>query len=255
MIEDVQARAPRKGWVGVGALCAALSAFIAAPSALAAGGPQLAGLWLLNEGAGQSVADSSGNGLNGVLGSTTGVDSSDPTWIPGPWRGTKALRFDGGEYVTIPDSPLLESDKITVGAIVRATGSPGSYRYIASKGAFQCEVASYGLYTGASGGLMFYVSNGTTNYTLSADAGSRVWDGRWHLVIGWYDGATIRLFVDGAEVGTGVATTVQLSYGLPDDDRFYIGDYRGPCPSSLGFVGDIDAVGVVRDLVRTIRTS
>lgn len=38
------------------------------------------GLWHLNEGTGQTVADASGNGRNGVLGTTSSVESSDPVW-------------------------------------------------------------------------------------------------------------------------------------------------------------------------------
>jgi hypothetical protein len=103
--------------------------------------------------------------------------------------------------------------------------------------------ASYGLYTGTGGGIVFYVSNGVS-VSLSPDAGAQIWDGDWHRVLGTFDGAVVRLYVDGREVGTGTPSNVVLAYGLPDNDRFYIGDYRGTCTSSLGFVGDIDAVRV-----------
>lgn len=230
----------------VGAAVGLLIAGLGAAPAASAG---LGGLWLLDEGSGQVVHDKSGNANNGVLGSTASSDANDPSWIAGALRKTSALRFGGYQYVTVPDSPSLESARITVGAVVRAAASPGSYRYVASKGAFLCEVASYGLYTGPDGGLIFYISNGSS-FTLSPDAGRRVWDGRWHVVAGTFDGAMVRLYVDGAEVGTGSPSTLVTQYGLPDDDRFFIGDYRGPCGSTLGFVGDIDAVGVLQDVVR-----
>ena len=37
-------------------------------------------LWHLDEGSGQTVTDNSGHGWNGVLGSSTAVQSSDPAW-------------------------------------------------------------------------------------------------------------------------------------------------------------------------------
>jgi hypothetical protein len=43
-------------------------------------GPNIIGLWYLDEGSGQSAVDSSGYIRNGTLGSTAGVDGNDPVW-------------------------------------------------------------------------------------------------------------------------------------------------------------------------------
>jgi hypothetical protein len=204
------------------------------------------GVWPIDEGAGQTAGDLSGKRNHGVLGATSAPDAGDPAWIAvssSRYYKRNALRFGGDDYVTVADSPTLEPTNISVGAVVRATGSPGAYRYVVSKGALGCVTASYGLYTGRDGGLIFYVSNGT-QYVLSADAGAQLWDGAWHVVLGTFDGGRVRLFVDGKEVGTGTPTSISLRYGFPYTDDFYIGDYRGPCASPLGFVGDIDAVAV-----------
>lgn len=239
----------RRGPKVIGAMVwLTLASLVAAPAASASGGgPKIGGLWLLDEGSGQVAREWSGNANNGTLGSTASVDANDPTWIPGAYRGTKALSFGGDDFVSVPNSPSLESARVTVGAVVRSS-SPGPFRYVASKGALQCQTASYGLYTGASGGLSFYVSDGLS-YTLSPDAGVNVWDGRWHLVAGTFDGATVRLYVDGSQVGTGSPSTIVTNYGMPDENRFFIGAYGGPCPTPLGFVGDIEAVGVLQDVV------
>lgn len=204
----------------------------------------LAAAWLLDE-SGQGVYDLSGHKNHGVLGETRETESSDPERIAGPWiyRGNRALRFDGDDFVTIGDSPTLEPAQMTVAALVRANGSPGPFRYIFSKGALACQAASYGLYTGPAGGAAFYISNGT-QYALSTQAGDGIWDGRWHLVVGVFDGSELRLFVDGKSAGPAVPTTVSLQYGLPDNERFYLGNYGGTCSSSLGFVGDIDAAAI-----------
>ena len=43
--------------------------------------PNLVAYWGFDEGEGQEAADSSGNGNDGTLGSTGGVDNSDPCWV------------------------------------------------------------------------------------------------------------------------------------------------------------------------------
>ena len=227
------------------ATAAALAVALAAPPA-GARTDDLAGLWLLNEGSGQVANDLSFSGNRGQLGSTSSADAQDPEWIPLPrlfLLKRAALRFSGSQTVRMPDAPSLEPDGVTVLARVRSTG-PGAFRYVMSKGALQCDRASYGLYTGEDGGLQFYVSDGTQAH-LSADAGSALWDGAWHTVRGAFDGQELRLYVDGAQVGAPVAAPVSISYGMPDGDDFFLGDYAGPCASPLGFIGDIDAAAVI----------
>ncbi len=228
------------------AVIASVALGLAASAPAAAAVNPILGAWPIDEGAGQRVGDLSGQRNPGVLGATTAVEAADPAWTTvssSRYYTRSALRFSGEDYVTVADSPTLEPKNITVGAVVRASTSPGPYRYIVSKGALACSTASYGLYTGPSGGLFFYVSNGV-DHILSADAGTGLWNGAWHVVLATFDGGRVRLFVDGKEVGTGTPTSISLAYGFPDNDNFYIGNYRGPCANPLGFIGDIDAVAV-----------
>jgi hypothetical protein len=200
----------------------------------------------MNEGKGQTVYDWSGNGNNGTLGSTAGVDDNDPSWIKGVFLGS-ALRFGGDDFVRIPDSSDLESQTLTVSAWVRGDSSPGQFKYVMAKGTSgDCIASSYGLYTGSNGGMVFYIYDGTgetAGFHLSpaADA-SGVWDGRWHHVAGTYDGSTVRMFVDGNQIGTGTPSTAPVYYGLPSGGGL-IGSYvDSTC--SLYLVGDIDGVSV-----------
>lgn len=216
------------------ALLASVVALTLAPSsAHAAFG--LAGEWLLDDGPGTVVRDTSGAGRDGQF----GEGSATPHRIFG--IDGLALRFDGDDEVLMPDSPGLEPSRLTVDAWVRNAATPGSYRYVVSKGATACSASSYGLYTGSSRGLAFYVA-GPSGYVVSAQAGSdAIWDGAWHHAVGTYDGETVRLFVDGAQVGSARPAPASISYGLPSKNLRF-GTYRGDC--DLPYTGDIDAVRI-----------
>jgi len=209
-------------------------------AAYAATGP--IGLWHLDEGTGTIASDSSGNGNDGTV-------FGGAQWVPGHFGS--ALSFNGNAAgVRVLNSPLLEpSTAVSVSAWVMHAGSPGSYRYILAKGATGCISASYALFTGANGGLAFYVSNGHGNtYVISPDAGTGVWDGNWHLIVGTFDGSNVRLFVDGNQVGSGTPHAPPIGYVLTDSNDLYIGDYPSAAPSSEcqahSFLGSIDETTV-----------
>src|SRR3954453_18938284 len=125
------------------AAAAAIALALGAPSAAHADSFPLVGWWPMNEGSGQTVRDWSGRGNNGFLGSTTGVDANDPSWIRGVFLGS-ALQFSGGDYVTIPSPESLQQQRLTVAAWVRAPASPGQYRYVVSMGGQgPCQVGSW----------------------------------------------------------------------------------------------------------------
>ena len=193
-------------------------------------------MWKLDEATGTTVADSSGNDNDGVL-------SGGVSWGSGVFG--PALVFDGfSGQVKVEDNHALEPlNAVTVSAWFKHAGSPGTYRYIVAKGGNGCIAASYGLYSGPNGGLQFYVSQSHgTVYARSPDAGQRVWDGGWHLAVGTYDGNTIRLYVDGVQVGSGTSWPGSLEYLLPSSNDFYIGNY--PSCQPHWFMGAIDDVMV-----------
>jgi Concanavalin A-like lectin/glucanases superfamily len=217
-----------------------LLAWCAAPASAA---PTLLSQWTLDEGAGQVAGDASGHANTGQLGSTAGADAADPAWIAGH-AGGGALDFNGSSYVTVPDTGLLEPQRLAVDAWVRRTGSPGRWRYVLSNGSLACDRSAYGLYSGWSGGMAFYVSS-TAEYTISPEvSASIVWDGAWHHVIGSYDGDRVRLWIDGSQVGAGTPTDMPIAY-TSGSRGIYIGTYRGSC--DLGFSGAIDDVSVWDD--------
>lgn len=158
----------------------------------------------------------------------------------------QAFSFNGTNFIRVARNSNLEPSQVTVDAWVKAS-SPGVFKSIVTKGASGGTSASYALYTGSSGGLIFYVFDGST-FVLSPDAGSGVWDGAFHHVAGTYDGATVRLYVDGVQVGSGTPTTISIGYGLPTNNDLYIGSYNDGIttfpPGFVNFPGVVDEVEI-----------
>lgn len=154
----------------------------------------------------------------------------------------QAFNFNGVDsYVQVPNSPALESANISVEAWVKGTNVP-AYAHILAKGDNGNLLPSYSLETNSFGGLTFDVSNGTT-YTTSQDAGPAIWDGNWHHVVGTYDGASVRLYVDGAEVGSGSPSNIVIAYGLSNTNDLFIGSYATGEPR-FDFPGLVDELSV-----------
>ena len=237
----------------------AAAALAGLPAVAGADAFPLVGWWPMNEGSGQTIRDWSGHGNNGTLGNSAGADDQDPAWIRGVLAGS-ALSFGGNDIVRIPDSASLEPQKVTVAAWFRGSASPGINRYLLAKGSLQCDRASYGLYSGGNGGLGFYISGATTWYA-SPLAPPSVWDGKWHHAAGTFDGQTVRLFIDGQEVGSGTSASTAIAYNPPDGGGL-LGDFHGTdngVDCDLFMTGDIDGVQVwsqalpVPDIWRALR--
>jgi hypothetical protein len=238
------------------AASAVLAACLTGPATAAAG--PLRGWWPMNERSGQTVRDWSGNGNHGTLGSTPTVDDNDPTWIKGIFNLGSALRFDGNDFVTIPDAAELSPQRLTVSAWIRKDAPAQRYEYFVAKGSDLCLSASWGLYTTENSLLSFYVYQGEGLFVRAPEAPAEVFDGRWHHVAGTYDGSMVRLFVDGRQIGSGTPTTTPIEYDMPTGAMSF-GAYTGTC--ALYLTGDIDGVSIwdralpiaeIGDLVRSI---
>lgn len=192
------------------------------------------GAWNLNASSGTLARDLSGHHNDGTL-------ENGAKWTTGRFQG--GASFDGvGAQIRVPDAAALDAPNVTVSAWVNAT-APGPFKYVVAKGANGCAASSYGLYTGANGGLQFYASTALgSSWTLSPEATGSLWNGQWHNIIGSFDGSTVRLFVDGQQVGTGTPDSSPIGYGLVTSNDLLIGNYAG-C-SGLDFPGKIDEVKV-----------
>ncbi len=182
------------------------------------------------------------------FGLSSGLNSSPVTFATGEVGA--AFSFDNliYTYLQIPDTAELESSSlaISIDAWVQANGSPGAFRYIFSKGASDEDFASYALYTGSGGGAVFYLHPAGSNYVLSSSATpSSIWDNRWHLLAGTYDGVAIHLYMDGQEILPATsAQNLVIGYNLPSTNDAFIGNYNPTVAHSVpfNFVGQIDEV-------------
>ena len=116
---------------------------------------ELVGCWKLNEGAGLTAADSSGNRNDGAL-------VGAPQWVAGFYGG--ALQFNGQtSYVEIPTSDSLEiHGQVTVAAWINWTDAGDAWLCILANGQQNGPWENYGLFVNRTSRFAYF--------TLSLDS-------------------------------------------------------------------------------------
>lgn len=117
----------------------------------------------------------------------------------------------------------------------------GTFKYLASKPLLATQHPSYGLSTDGSSQLRFGIGWGTTagNVTVSPSTSSTPFTSVWRHILGTYDGAFVRLYVDGTQVGTGTAETRAISYNT---NGLFFGSFDA---TTLYFAGNLAEVAVM----------
>lgn len=178
-----------------------------------------------------------------IIGNNSGTFNAGTFVSPAKVGSAFTFSGTGNDYVIVPQNSSLEPKFVTVDAWVRANGTPGQFKYIVAKGGNNCDGgSSYALYTGNSGGLAFYIYDGST-FVLSPDAGASIWNNAWHHVAGSYDGANVKLYVDGGLIGA-TPTSLTINYALHDNQLIF-GNYTD-CNSgqNFAFKGDVDEIEI-----------
>jgi len=172
--------------------------------------------------------DLSGNANNGnVSGATLTTDRFG--------NANKAYSFNGSSYIGINNNnSMFNTNNISISLWVKAPSSPGSYIYLLSK-YIDGGASSYGLYTGTSGDLTFYTYNSGISAIIDK---SLIWNNQWHHISATYDCSTIRIYLDGSQVGSGIQSASTIPY---NSSNLYIGSFDG---SQLNFNGLIDDVRI-----------
>ena len=165
--------------------------------------------WRFDEGSGNVVKDSSGNGNDGVI--------HGATWTVG--KVGSALRFDGkDDYVEVADDSSLDiTDAITIEAWVKPYQLDG-YDNIVTKDLANDD-RNYHFTTGGDE-LWFVFTGGSTHATTSANLAVDTW---YHVVLTFSDtNNLIKIYVDGipktlntggTETATASTNTAPLQIG------------------------------------------
>jgi hypothetical protein len=186
----------------------------------------------------EANADDSIDGNHGTL--VGGVTFADG-------RSGQAFEFDGvDDFVRVNNAPNLEPATISVEAWVKMA-DVNSEGYILAKGASESLASSYYFYVGD--GLTFNIfsegffsqdSGAIIRSFAGSPADGSIYDGQWHHIVGTYDGAMVRLFVDGSEIGEGTPATFDIGYDMSVSNDLFVGSYNG----TFGFDGLIDEVSI-----------
>jgi hypothetical protein len=155
------------------------------------GDPNLVGWWKLDETTGTIAADSSGHDLNGTL-------FGGPLWQPTGGKLNGALQFDGvNDYVDCGNDPSLNiTSQITVAAWVKPVDASSGLRnkQMIGKGGWGYYLQQAKWDSGEH--LVEFVIHDGDWYGAGTFITSS-FDGQWHHLAGAYDGARIKLYIDG----------------------------------------------------------
>lgn len=167
--------------------------------------------YLLNEGTGGNVFDSSLNGNHGTInGAIWDVDTVG-----------SVLDFSS-DYIRITDKPSIEPTRITIGALIKPDSRP-SYAKIVSKdyrgdGSWADPWVSYTLspsHSTTGKPSIDITTGGVLTTVTSPDA---LTNGVWYYIVGTYDGAEIKIYVNGVEKNSANKTgDIDYSGGATQD--------------------------------------
>jgi hypothetical protein len=166
------------------------------------------------DGSANDVTDNRNNGT--VEGAALTADRFNATG--------KAYEFDGvNDYIRVPNSPSLNPvNAITVAAWYRTTPyvgagndglvSKGFTSHVAPYYQYQLGVCGSEYWNGYSG---FGFSLSLNNVLKGVSTGSGFYKlNEWYFLVGTYDGAAIKLFVNGVLVTSQEATGTMKDYGM-----------------------------------------
>ncbi len=171
----------------------------------------LMGYWNLDEGAGDIVADRSGNGNDGTV--------QGAAWAEGQYGS--ALEFNGADsYVEIPTSDSLEIDEhVTVAAWINWTDDGDGWLCVMANGQQGGPWENYGLFVNRGSRFVYFTLSLDGGHVTQSSPGNVIDPDEWRHVAASWDGAAARIYVDGqmvleqAQSGALVPTGAPLRLG------------------------------------------
>ncbi len=146
----------------------------------------IVGIWLLDEGNGNIINDSSGNGRNGEI-------KGDLKWVKGKFKTALSFPGQSGNYVFIPHDNAFNVKTFSISAWVNLVNK-SAYQALVEKGEVQGDVRNFYLAVTPEGILYggFKGQNGWNS--IIADV---VADEKWHHAAVTYDMKKILVYLDG----------------------------------------------------------
>ena len=155
----------------------------------------IVGIWLLDEGKGDTVKDFSGNGYDGKI---TGAK-----WVEGKFG--KALSFAKGNTVTVPLGDGTVRDKIGVIMWIKFLDLSGQQNYFSI---WDSSNKRYVPYKTAGNEFRFWSNSWNVGSGFSASAKT------WYHVANVYDGGKAYIYIDGE-----LKVSQSVSHFTLDDNR------------------------------------
>lgn len=144
-------------------------------------------------GSGTAWTDLSGNGNTGTL-------TNGPTFSS---ANLGSISFDGtDDYINLGNTNSLKPSTITLSAWIR-TSVTASYKSVIEKDKSPWVSTALHLSSGKPTFIIGYTNSPPYAVTLNYD--QNVSDGIWHQVVGTYDNANLKIYVDGALGATSVS--------------------------------------------------
>ncbi len=164
-----------------------------------------AGYWRLGEKSGTTVFDASGAGNTGNYVNSVALNEPGSS----PSEVDPAANFSSG-IASIPNSASLNpTSAITVEAWIKPLAVTNIDKWAVAKVNSSLSIFDYAIYLSTASGsartVRFYLStSGATNASLNASLAFG--DGQWTYVVGTWDGATMRLYINGSQVASTALT-------------------------------------------------
>jgi hypothetical protein len=203
--------------------------------------------WTFDEGSGQTAADSSGYSRDATLGSTTGADDNDPSWVTCTVGGS-ALEFDGvDDYIEDPDGEAYINGltAFTVSAWIKSdvTGTDRGFIHTmvpnSSDSVLGIRYDAIGSQGAGTNVIKVGISVDGTNQLL--ESSDNIQTTNWqHVTVTWSSGNQLALYLDGS-LDTPLYNEAGVAGSLSDATTLFMG-LGGKDNVAGGWDGLIDQV-------------
>src|SRR5205085_887965 len=176
------------------------------------------------------------------------VSQSVTLTVPAAVVGTpqSSVQFAGSSYLRVSSAPALDiSGTLTLEAWVKLNTVGAAQAVVERYGATNSGSGGYALRITNTGKVHFFIGYDSTSASQSdtLDGATTITAGQWHHVAGVYDGAQLRVYLDGAVDGT-KSTTAVPGTGTAN---LIIGAAGNDAATGAYFAGSIDEARVTAD--------